>query len=344
MSTTAAPLPVQLSRLIMSAWVPQAIHVAAALGLADRLAGGPATSDDVARAVGAKPDAVRRILRALAVLDLVRETEGGAFALAPMGEYLRSDAPDSMRSWALLWGSERIWNGWGKLLPAVKTGETAPKLVAGKNAFEWMAEDPALLEIFDRSMTELTKRHVRAIVAAYDFSGASKIVDVGGGNGALLAGVLASAPRATGIVLDLPHGRERALRLLADSGVAGRCEFVGGSFFDSVPAGADLYVVKSVLHDWDDERCLAILRRCRDAMPGAARLLVVEVLAPERPTGSLLDAVIAGSDLNMLLMAGGRERTEAEYRRLLESAGFDVTRVVATPSMLSAVEAKPAAR
>src|SRR5262249_17948317 len=159
---------------------------------ADRLAAGPRSSDDVARDVGANPDAVRRILRALAVLDLVREVDGGTFALAPMGEYLRADAPDSMRSWALLWGSERVWSGWGKLLETVKTGETAPKLLAGKNAFEWMAEDPVLIAIFDRSMSELTKRHVRAIVAAYDFSGARRIVDVGGGNGALLAGVLAA--------------------------------------------------------------------------------------------------------------------------------------------------------
>jgi len=342
MSTPELPLPVKLSRLIMSTWVPQAIHSAAVLQLPDALAAGPRASDEVAAAIGAPADQVRRLLRALVVLEVCSESDDGRFALTPMGEYLRSDAPDTMRHWAVLWGRPMIWSAWGRLCDSVRTGETAPQLIAGVGTFEWVAQDPEGAEIFNRSMRELTVRVSRAIAKAYDFSGLRTVVDVGGGHGALLPAILDANPGMTGVVLDLPYCREGAEAFLRGQGVADRCRFEGGDFFERVTPGADAYLIKSVIHDWDDEKSRAILSRIRDAMRDDSPLLVIEVLAPERLTGSPLEGMIIGSDLNMMLMTGGKERTEAEYRHLLESAGLRVTRVLGTASSMSIVEARRA--
>ena len=216
------------------------------------------------------------------VLDLCTEPEDGVFQLTPMGRYLRSDVPDSVRNWALLWGRGPIWQGWGKLAEAVRTGRTAPMLLSGKGTFEWMAEDEEGTAIFNRSMLELTRRLSGSVAAAYDFAGIRRIVDVGGGYGALLPAILEKHPDMGGVVYDLPYCRDGALRFLEEVGIDGRCTFVAGSFFEGVPAGEDAYIIKSVLHDWDDERCLQILRHCRAAMGPDSRLLVVEVMAPAR--------------------------------------------------------------
>jgi hypothetical protein len=340
-SVAEVPLPLRLSRMIMSAWVPQAIYTATALGLPDELGTGRKGSADLARKVGAPAGNVHRILRALVMLELCAEPEPGLFELTPMGAYLRADAPDSMRNWALLWGRESIWEGWGRLLDCVKTGEIAPKLISGKSTpFEWMQEDPVGLEIFNKSMAELTGRAARAIAQGFDFTGVRRIVDVGGGHGALLRAILLKYTDMKGVVFDLPYCREGAARLLEEAGLAGRCEFVGGDFFESVPAGADAYIIKSVIHDWNDERSLSILRTCRAAMTEASRLLLVEPLRPETVGTSPIDAILVGSDLNMMLMTGGCERTDREYRSLLEEAGLRVVRVVATPSAMSVMEAR----
>lgn len=342
MSQTDLPLPVKLSRMIMSTWVPQAIHTAAVLQLPDALAAGPRGSDDVARAVGAPADQVHRLLRALVVLELCTQGEDGRFALTPMGEYLRSDAPDTMRNWAVLWGRPMIWSAWGRLSDAVRTGETAPRLIAGVGTFEWVAQDPEGADIFNRSMQELTVRVSRAIAKAYDFSGLRRVVDVGGGHGALLPALLAANGGLSGVVFDLPYCREGAEAFLHAQGVSERCRFEAGDFFERVPPGADAYLIKSVLHDWDDEKSRAILARVREAMRDDSPLLVIEILAPERLTGSPYEGMIVGSDLNMMLMTGGKERTEAEYRRLLESAGLRVTRVLGTATAMSILEARRA--
>lgn len=342
MTTQELPIPVRLSRLIMSTWVPQAIHTAAVLKVPDALAAGPRASDDVAGDVGAPADQVHRLLRALVVLELCTQGEDGRFALTPMGEYLRADAPDTMRNWAILWGRPMIWSAWGRLADAVRTGETAPRLISGVGTFEWVAQDPEGAGIFNRSMQELTVRVSRAIAKAYDFSGLHRLVDVGGGHGALLPAILAANEGMSGVVFDLPYCREGAEAFLREHGVADRCRFEAGDFFEAVPAGADAYLIKSVIHDWDDEKSRAILARIRDAMRNDSPLLVIEVLAPERLTGSPLEGLVVGSDLNMMLMTGGKERTEAEYRRLLESAGLRVTRVLGTASSLSILEARRA--
>src|SRR5262245_46268896 len=335
------PLPFQLSRMMSSLWVPQALYTAAALGVADALAGGPRSSADVARAVGAHPEALHRLLRALVALGLCSTTDDGAFELTPLGACLRSGTRESVRSWALLMGSPMVWGSWGRLIDCVRTGESVPRLDGFESAFYLIQAHPAEAAIFDQSMTELTRHLAGAIALGYDFSGIRTLVDVGGGYGALLPPILAAHPEMRGVVFDLPHCRDGALRLFDETRLAHRCEFVGGRFFETVaPAGADAYIMKSVIHDWDDERSVAILRNIRAAMGEASRLLVVEPIVPDRPGSSPFDAMVAGTDLNMLVVAGGRERTAAEFRALVGRAGLRVERIVTTPATMSVIEAR----
>src|SRR5215813_14169159 len=345
---TETPPRLQLTRLILSLWTPQSIHTAAALGIPDLLAEGPRRSDDLARAAGANPGALYRLMRALVVLELCTQTEDGAFALTPLGDFLRSDSPYSARSWALLMGGRYVWHGWECLVDCVRTGQPAPKLLGEKETFEAMAADPQGAAIFYQAMVEMTRQSAGALIEAYDFSGLHKLVDLGGGYGVFLATILAAYPEMSGKVFDLPHCQEGATRLLVERGVAGRAEFVAGNFFDSVPSGADAYILKSVIHDWDDEHSLTIFKNCRSAMLGrpeskdGARLLIIEPTVPDRLGSSSHDGVIVGSDLNMLVMAGGRERTEAEFHSLLEAAGLRIERIApAPPTAFSVIEALP---
>ncbi len=333
------PLPFQLSRLIASLWVPRALYVAAELGVADALGAGFRRSDEVARAVGADAGAVRRLLRALTVLELCSMSDDGRFALTPLGACLRADAPDSVRAWALLMGGPMVWRAWGAMLDCVRTGDPAAKLLDGRDTFEQIAAHPEEQAVFDRSMADGTRQLAPAVAAAYDFSGIDTLVDVGGGYGALLPPILAAYPTMRGIVADLAHCRAGAERLIRDAGLGGRCEFVACDMFSEVPPGADAYILKSVIHDWNDERSIAILRRCRAAMEAGARLLLVEIVVPERPGSSPLDRAIVGTDLNMLVNTGGLERTEAEYRALLDAGGFRMTRIVPTSTALQVIEA-----
>jgi SAM-dependent methyltransferase len=336
------PPPFQISRMIMSLWVPQAIYSAASLGVADALAEGPRTSADVARTVGAEPGTLHRLLRALVTLELLQMTDAGAFALTPLGACLRSDARDSVRAWVLLMGGEMVWKSWGRLGECVRTGRAVPAL-DGTERFAAIDADPAAAAVFDESMVQLTRHIAGAFAAAYDFSGIRTLVDVGGGHGALLPPVLAANPDLRGVVFDRPRCREGALRLFAKTRIAERCDFVPGDFFATVaPAGADAYVLKSVIHDWNDEESLVILGNCRRAMREGARLLVFEPIVPDRPGTSPYDAMIAATDLNMMVVTGGRERTEREFRELLQAAGFRVTRLVPTPATFTVIEAVPA--
>jgi orsellinic acid C2-O-methyltransferase len=294
----------------------------------------------VAAATGTHPGAVRRLLRALVTVGLV-EQAGDAFGLTPLGELLRADDPLSVHhSVALTLGPE-AWRAWGELAACVRTGDTAARLLDGRDDPFADLGGPAEQATFDRAMAEGTRRIGEAVVAAYDMAGIRHVVDVGGGYGALLVPVLTAVPAAVGTVVDLPRCAAGASRLLADAGLADRAGFVAGDLFrDPLPAGADAYVVKSVVHDWDDERALAILRRCRAAMAASSRLLVVEVVVPDRLGTSPEHRRMAAADLTMLVATGGRERTESEHRDLIVAAGFRVTRIVPTAARLSVIEAR----
>src|SRR5262249_47642361 len=244
-NVTETPPRLQLTRLILSLWAPQSIHAAAALRIPDLLAGGPRGSEELAQAAGAHPGALHRLMRALVALELCAQTEDGTFALTPMGGYLRSDSPDSARSWALLMGGRYVWRGWECLVDCVRTGQPAPKLLGEKEAFDAMASDPEGAAIFYQAMVETTRQAAGALINAYDFSGVRSLVDVGGGYGVLLAAILAAYPEMGGKDFDLPHCRDGATLLFAESSVERRAEFVAGSFFESVPPGADAYILKS---------------------------------------------------------------------------------------------------
>jgi hypothetical protein len=335
---TTLPARFELARMISGLWVPQAIYAAAKLGLADVLAAGPLSGREIAERARTHSVATQRLLRALVVLDLLRQREDGRFELTRLGSCLVSDAADSVRSWALLWGGPMMWPPWGHLADCVRTGEMAPKLLEGvESSFELMERYPEDAAHFNRSMLELTRGVAALLPAAYDFSSARLVADIGGGFGALLPPLLHARPGLRGLVYDLPRCAEGARKLMAEEGLSERCEFRAGDFFASVPPGADVYLLKSVIHDWDDARALVILRRCREAMRNGARVLVLEWIVPERVSAA--DAGVIGTDLNMLVMVGGQERTEAEYRALIAGAGLRMTRVIPTGGAMSLIEA-----
>jgi hypothetical protein len=326
----------QMARMLTGHWVSQMIYVAARLGIADQLAGGPKTADQLAQATGAHALSLYRLLRALASLGIFSEGEEGRFTLTPLAETLRADVPASQRATALMMVGQ-FYEAWGDLLGSVRTGEPAFDRLYGRPVFDYLAGHPELARLFDAAMRGLNDRKTVAMLDAYDLSGIGVLADIGGGDGSNLIGVLQRYPRMRGVLFDLPHVVERAGENPDRAGVSGRCEAVGGSFFEAVPGGADAYLLRHIIHDWDDERASAILKYVREAMPGGAKLLVVEHVLPpgnEPSFGKLLD-------LSMLLIPGGVERTEEDFRRLFESAGFRLTRVVPTAAEVSVIEGRP---
>jgi SAM-dependent methyltransferase len=327
----------KLLDIIGGSWMSQATYVAAELRIADLLAGGPKRVDELAKAAGCHAPSLARLMRGLASLGICVEREDDRFDLTPIGSLLRSDAPDSLRSWAIVWGKLQ-WPVWGNLLHSVRTGESARTLVLGTEGYEHLARDADAAAIFNRAMTEITRLVANEVARVYDFSGARRIVDVGGGYGQLVAAILKAHPKARGVVVDMPHASEAAKLYARDAGVAERCEFVAGDFFESVPPGGDAYLLKSVLHNWNDEKSALILRNCGRAMPRGAKLLLVERIFPARLDVSPAHQAVARSDLNMLVGPGGCERTEAEFRNLLGAAGFTPVEVFATATEFSIIE------
>ena len=327
----------ELRRLVNGYQVSQAIAVAATLRVPDMLATGPRTSDELAREGGADPDALYRLLRALAAVGVLREDEGQRFALTELGKPLRSDGPGSLAGWAEFVGRPAFWKSWGALLHSVRTGENAFRHVHGTDVWSWRAERPGESAAFDRAMASLTGGVDGALLDAYDFGRFGTVVDVGGGNGALLASLLAAFPAMHGILFDQPHVTGSAQDVLGAAGVADRCRVVGGSFFDGVPEGGDAYVLKAIVHDWEDPEAVAIMQACRRATSDDAALLLIE-----RDLGAPNEAAAAKlSDLNMLVNPGGRERPVEEYAALLDLAGFRLVAATPTGSGLSVFEAAP---
>jgi hypothetical protein len=322
-----------LTRMINGYQVSQALHVAATLGIADVLKDGPRTVDDLAQVTDTDRAALVRLLRALASVGVFRDDDG-SIHLTPLAEHLQSDRPGSLRAWAMHIGQPYFWTGWNHLLDSVRTGEPAFHALYGMSPWEYREAHPEADAIFNAAMTGLAAGVAEAVVEDYDFSGIDVLVDVGGGQGALLTAVLTANPRLRGILFDQPHVLSDAEAILARAGVASRCQLVGGSFFDSVPAGATAYILKNIIHDWDDTAAVRILRVCRDAMAADGRVLLVErvIQAGNDPDPAKY------LDLNMLVMLGGRERTVDDFQMLLADAGLSLTRVVPTRSGFSVIE------
>jgi hypothetical protein len=321
----------ELLRLANGHQVARAIQVAAELGIGDELASGPQGVEELAAATSTHEPSLYRLLRALAAAGVLREDEGRRFELTEVGEHLRSDDPQSVAGWAAFAGSPPIWGAWGALDYSVRTGGNAFTHLHGEDVWAYRATRPEESARFDRAMASLTGRTSDALLEAEDFARFSLIVDVGGGDGTLLGKILRRNQQARGILFDQPH-------VVAEAAVPERCEVVGGSFFDAVPEGGDAYVLKAIIHDWEDREAVAILANVRRAIAADGRVLLVEWLLGgpnERPAPKF-------SDLNMLVAPGGRERTIDEYDSLLRQAGFGLVGDRETSSGHSVIEAAPA--
>ena len=329
------PPPAAMMGLITGYWVSQAVGVVAQLGVADHLADGPRTSDELARIVGADPQALYRVLRLLASIGVFAEVAPGAFGLTPLGETLRTDAPGSVRNFAITETAPGHWLPWGRLHESVRSGRPMAREALGMELFDWYAQNPEEAGFFNAAMGNLSALAAGELVRVYDFSTVRTVADVGGAHGVLLAAVLRANPAARGILFDLPHVVATAGEVIAAEGLADRCELVSGDFFASVPTGADLHLLKQIVHDWDDARATRLLQNCHQALAPGGKLLLVEMVVPADNRPSPAQAM----DINMLVLLGGRERTEEEYRRLLGDAGFRLERVIPTHSPFGVIEA-----
>src|SRR5215470_11211378 len=338
---TQLPPPVVLYQLASAHYLSQALYVVAELGVADLLAGGPETPETLAAKSDTHAPSLRRVLRLLATAGVFTEGADGRFELTPVGSALRS-GPGSFRATAQLFGGPLVWHAWGDLLNTVRTGEPALARVFGTDSFGYFADHPTEAAVFDEAMSTFTGMIAGAVAAAYDFSSMRSVIDVGGGVGALLTGILGAYPNLRGAVFDLPRLAEGARRQISAAGLADRYEFVGGDFFEAVPAGFDAYLLKHVIHDWDDAHAVRILATCRRAMGPEAKLLIVEGVYPPRVDGSQESRGAAANDVNMLVCTGGRQRSAEEFRDLYAAAGFRLTRIVPTMAPSSVIEGVPA--
>jgi hypothetical protein len=306
----------------------QAVYVAATLGVADLMAGGPKSVEELAQTTGAHTASLYRLLRMLAGAGVFHEDADGRFSLTPLGETLRSEGPQSVRDWALYVGAPDMWQVWSGLQDSVMTGEAAFPRVHGKRLWEYMAEHSELRGPFDSWMSRQSDQHNAALRTSYDFTSFGTVADIGGGTGSTLAAILVANPSLKGILLDLPQVVTDPAPL-EDAGVADRCKVIGGDMLQRVPAGADAYIIKRVLMDWGDEQAAKILRNCAEAMPEDGKVLVVEMILPpgNEPTpGKPFDVLM------LLMHPGARIRTEAELGHLFGTAGLRLNKVIATPS------------
>jgi hypothetical protein len=326
------PASAQFLQMLAGKWVSRAISAAADLGIADQLKDGPRTAAELAAACGAREREVYRLLRALASVGIFEERAPRQFAMTPLAEPLRSDVPDSLRNMARFTGMPMTWRAWEPLTDSIRTGKNGMSQIGVPNPFDYLRDHPEESEIFNAAMTDFSRQAADAVVEAYDFGRFRKLVDVAGGHGALLKTILARNPGLSGVLFDMPHVIEGAR-----AGLPATCSAESGDFFKAVPAGGDAYLLKHIIHDWDDEPAAAILRCCRKAIAPDGRLILVEMVIPagnEPHFGKLLD-------LEMLAIPGGLERTEQEFRQLFATAGFELTAVIPTPTPVSVIEGRP---
>jgi SAM-dependent methyltransferase len=331
------PNGVRMYQLVVGFVASRAISVAAKLGIADLVAEAPKTVDELARATKAHASSLRRLLLMLASIGIFAEDSSGRFRHTPLSETLRTDDPQSMRNYAVLCGEPWVWKPWGELYDTVLTGEPAFDLMYGTSHFDYLADHPDDAAIFDAATSSFAPLVLPEILAAYDFSRFERVVDVGGGQGGLLHGILSANPKLRGVLADLPAVVTGATALRTGA-IAERCEIVGIDFFEAVSERADAYMMKAIIHDWNDEAALKILKNCRRAIRNNGKLLLMEhVLKPpnEPDPGRFMD-------LTMLVLLTGRERTEIEFAALLRAGGFSLTRVIPTTGLLSIIESQPA--
>jgi len=340
-ASATAELRADTAALITGCWSTQVIHAAVRLGVLDRFGAEAVASHEIAAAAGAHPQATLRLLRALAILGLCRDLGGGRFELTPAGRLLRADAPDSLAALARHWGS-RTWQALAHLEESVRTG--SPWSRGGREGFTSMAQRPEEAAVLNQSMVEQTLQVAREIVEAYDFSPLREVIDVGGGYGALLSVVLERYPHLRGVSADLAYMAPEASAFLAARGLAHRARFLPVDFFETLPAGADAYLLKYIIHDWNDRDAVEILRNTRIAAGGHGAVLLIERLLPERigsepPDRARAEAAVVCGDINMMVATGGLERTQSEYRALLETAGLALARVIPTSGAFHILEA-----
>jgi hypothetical protein len=327
------PRPPLLFQMASAYWVSQAIYVAAKLGIADLLAGSPQSTAALAAATRSDAPSLFRLLRALSSVGVLSQVGKDEFVLSSLAEPLRSDVPGSLREIVITVG-EIHYQACGALLHSVRTGSPAFNQVFGASLFDYLQRNADASETFDRGMTNLSSLLAHAVLLAYNFSGISSIVDVGGGEGELLRRILALNPDMTGIVFDLPSAFQS---MKCASGDRARCSYVAGNFFESVPRGADAYLLSGVVHDWDDDHAVTVLRKCRQAMGSNGRLVIIDMIVPETASPSFSKLL----DLNMMVMTGGRERTKAEFHVLLDAADCRLTRIIPTMAPQSIIEGIP---
>lgn len=336
-ASASMPPHVQLIQMGVAIWQARAVYAAAELGLADLLANGARSTEEVAGATGMHAPSLYRLLRALASCGIVTETAPRRFETTLLGDALQEGAPGAARATILTIAGSWQWEAWGNFLHALRTGESGVQEAFGKSLFDFLADEPVHGARFNEAMVGMHGAVAPAVVAAYDFSQFGSIVDVGGGKGALLAAILSAHLELRGVLFDLPETEDDARDYLARAGLAARCDFKAGDFFDRVPAGHDAYVLAHVLHDWTDEQSLMILGKCREAIPAGGRLLIVEAVLPDGDTphhGKLMD-------LLMLTVTGGVERNADQFTEMLKRTGFNLTRIYATTTHQSVIEAVP---
>lgn len=335
-ASRAAPPHAQLIQMSMASWVSAVVYAAAKLGLADHFATGPKNASELAVPMQLHAPSLHRLMRTLASLGLLAERDEQRFTLTPLGEALKTGAPGSARATLIAFGST-FWHAWEEILYSLATGKTGFDKAYGMPLFEYLHQHPIDASYFNEAMIGFHGNEPPAVARAYDFSTFRTIVDVGGGTGNLLAAILSCHSQPRGVLFDRPHVVADAPAVLKARGVEERVTIEAGDFFEAVPTGGDAYVLSHVIHDWTEEQCLTILGRCRNVIKPDSRLLIVEMVLPAGDTphpGKVLDMV-------MLVFPGGQERTEAEYDALLAKAGFRLSRVVATESAVSILEAVP---
>jgi SAM-dependent methyltransferase len=339
-STSNSSPPIAMLQMISGVWLAQLIYAAARLGIADLLKDGPKSIENIAQSTNTQVPYLYRALRALASYGIFSEVEKGTFALTPLAETLQEGTPDSMRNLAITCGEDYYFTPFGQIIHTLQTGKSAFHKTHGIGLFEYLTKNPEMEIFFNKAMPDYTSQINIGFVATYDFSQATKVLDIGGGYGQLIIPVLKKYPHLKGILFDRPTVIDGSKKSIADAGLADRCECVGGNFFEGVPSGGDVYMLSSIIHGWDDKDSAAILGNCRRAMVDNGKLLLADlVVAPgNEPSFAKIH------DINLMIAAdSGKERTEEEFRKLFELAGLKLTRIIPTNTFGSIIEGTPMA-